>query len=89
MAPDLEKAFVACRNAKGLKAKKEDGNKAFKEGNYKLAYELYSEALGIDPNNVKTNAKLYCNRGMVNSKLRKLDGAIEDCTQAVKLDDTT
>jgi DnaJ family protein C protein 7 len=89
MAPDLEKAFVACRNAKGLKAKKEDGNKAFKEGNYKLAYELYSEALGIDPNNVKTNAKLYCNQGMVNSKLRKLDGAIEDCTQAVKLDDTT
>ncbi|GAB5581071.1 dnaJ homolog subfamily C member 7 isoform X1 [Prionailurus iriomotensis] len=88
MAPDHEKACVACRNAKALKAKKEDGNKAFKEGNYKLAYELYTEALGIDPNNIKTNAKLYCNRGTVNSKLRKLDGAIEDCTNAVKLDDT-
>uniref|UniRef100_A0A9L0R9B1 DnaJ homolog subfamily C member 7 n=2 Tax=Equus TaxID=9789 RepID=A0A9L0R9B1_HORSE len=68
MAPDHEKACVACRNAKALKAKKEDGNKAFKEGNYKLAYELYTEALGIDPNNIKTNAKLYCNRGTVNSK---------------------
>ncbi|XP_057392230.1 dnaJ homolog subfamily C member 7 isoform X2 [Balaenoptera acutorostrata] len=88
MAPDHEKACVACRNAKALKAKKEDGNKAFKEGNYKLAYELYTEALGIDPNNIKTNAKLYCNRGTVNSKLRKLDDAIEDCTNAVKLDDT-
>ncbi|KAB0383585.1 hypothetical protein FD755_005502 [Muntiacus reevesi] len=88
MAPDHEKACVACRNAKALKAKKEDGNKAFKEGNYKLAYELYTEALGIDPNNIKTDAKLYCNRGMVNSKLRKLDDAIEDCTNAVKLDDT-
>ncbi|PNI33952.1 DNAJC7 isoform 2, partial [Pan troglodytes] len=37
MAPDHEKACIACRNAKALKAKKEDGNKAFKEGNYKLA----------------------------------------------------
>ncbi|XP_036612997.1 dnaJ homolog subfamily C member 7 [Trichosurus vulpecula] len=88
MAPDHEKACLACRNAKALKAKKEDGNKAFKDGNYKLAYDLYTEALGIDPNNIKTNAKLYCNRGTVNAKLRKLDDAIEDCTNAVKLDDT-
>ncbi|XP_030364174.1 dnaJ homolog subfamily C member 7 isoform X1 [Strigops habroptila] len=88
MAPDHEKACLACRNAKALKAKKEDGNKAFKDGNYKLAYELYTEALGIDPNNIKTNAKLYCNRGTVNSKLRKLEEAIDDCTNAVKLDDT-
>ena len=88
MAPDHEKACITCRNAKALKAKKEDGNKAFKEGNYKLACELYTEALGIDPNNTKTNAKLYCHQGMVNSKLRKLDDAIEDCTNAVKLDDT-
>ncbi|NP_001026673.2 dnaJ homolog subfamily C member 7 [Lagopus muta] len=88
MAPDHEKACLACRNAKALKAKKEDGNKAFKEGNYKLAYELYTEALGIDPNNIKTNAKLYCNRGTVNSKLRKLEEAIDDCTNAVKLDET-
>uniref|UniRef100_A0A8V5GTB1 Uncharacterized protein n=1 Tax=Melopsittacus undulatus TaxID=13146 RepID=A0A8V5GTB1_MELUD len=88
MAPDHEKACIACRNAKALKAKKEDGNKAFKDGNYKLAYELYTEALGIDPNNIKTNAKLYCNRGTVNSKLRKLEEAIDDCTNAVKLDDT-
>uniref|UniRef100_A0A8C0CR34 DnaJ homolog subfamily C member 7 n=1 Tax=Balaenoptera musculus TaxID=9771 RepID=A0A8C0CR34_BALMU len=64
MAPDHEKACVTCRNAKALKAKKEDGNKAFKEGNYKLACELYTEALGIDPNNTKTNAKLYCHQGM-------------------------
>ncbi|XP_013374742.1 PREDICTED: dnaJ homolog subfamily C member 7 isoform X4 [Chinchilla lanigera] len=88
MAPDHEKACAACRNAKALKAKKEDGNKAFKDGNYKLAYELYTEALAIDPNNIKTNAKLYCNRGTVNSKLRKLDEAIADCTRAVTLDDT-
>ena len=58
------------QNAKALKAKKEEGNKAFKEGNYETAYELYSEALTIDPNNIKTNAKLYCNRGTVGSKVK-------------------
>uniref|UniRef100_A0A3Q2Z8F1 Uncharacterized protein n=1 Tax=Hippocampus comes TaxID=109280 RepID=A0A3Q2Z8F1_HIPCM len=53
------------QNAKALKAKKEEGNKAFKEGSFDAAYVLYSEALTIDPNNIKTNAKLYCNRATV------------------------
>ncbi|MGH0169543.1 UNVERIFIED_CONTAM: hypothetical protein FKN15_057096 [Acipenser sinensis] len=88
MAPDHEKARLACRNAKALKAKKEEGNNAFKDGNYEAAYDLYSEALTIDPNNIKTNAKLYCNRGTVGSKLKKLEQAIEDCTNAIKLDET-
>jgi DnaJ family protein C protein 7 len=34
MASDDDKACVTCRNANVLKAKKEDGNKTFKEGNY-------------------------------------------------------
>ncbi|CAG02333.1 unnamed protein product, partial [Tetraodon nigroviridis] len=88
MAPDHEKARLACRNAKALKAKKEEGNKVFKEGNFEAAFDLYSEALTIDPNNIKTNAKLYCNRATVGSKLNKLEQAIEDCTKAVKLDET-
>uniref|UniRef100_A0A8C7WNM0 DnaJ homolog subfamily C member 7 n=1 Tax=Oryzias sinensis TaxID=183150 RepID=A0A8C7WNM0_9TELE len=88
MAPDHDKARLACRDAKALKAKKEEGNKAFKDGNFEAAYELYSEALTIDPNNIKTNAKLYCNRATVGSKLKKLDQAIEDCTKAIKLDET-
>ncbi|XP_056436104.1 dnaJ homolog subfamily C member 7 [Gadus chalcogrammus] len=88
MAPDHEKARLACRNAKALKSKKEEGNKAFKEGDYEAAYELYSAALTIDPNNIKTNAKLFCNRGTVGSKLKKLEQAIDDCTKAIKLDES-
>ncbi|XP_048870801.1 dnaJ homolog subfamily C member 7-like [Brienomyrus brachyistius] len=88
MAPDHEKARLACRNAKALKAKKEEGNTAFKDGNYEAAFDLYSEALMIDPNNIKTNAKLYCNRATVGSKLNKIEQAMEDCTSAIKLDET-
>lgn len=69
----------------------------------------------IDPNNIKTNAKLYCNRATAGAKvisvfnikikwtkifdendlislppeqLNKLNQTIEDCTSAIKLDDT-
>ena len=41
---------------------------------------------GTDPNNIKTNAELYYNWGTDHSKLSKGDGAIEDSTNAVKLD---
>lgn len=33
------------------------------------AYGLYTEALGIDKLNKYTNAKLYCNRALVGSKV--------------------
>jgi len=63
---------LSLQDAKALKAKKEEGNKAFKEGNFEAAHELYSAALTIDPNNIKTNAKLYCNRATVGSKVRSM-----------------
>lgn len=58
------------QNAKALKAKKEEGNQAFKNNNYEAAYQLYTEALTIDPNNIKTNAKLYCNRATAGAKVK-------------------
>lgn len=49
--------------------KKEEGNAAFKAGNSQQAYDLYTEALQIDPNNVFTNSKLYFNRATVCNKV--------------------
>lgn len=59
------------QNAKALKAKKDEGNLAFKKNNYEAAYQLYTEALAIDPNNIKTNAKLYCNRATAGTKVNE------------------
>ncbi|KAI8501549.1 DnaJ sub C member 7 [Branchiostoma belcheri] len=69
-----------------LAARKEEGNVAFKSGEYQKAYDLYTEALTIDPENKLTNAKLYNNRAAVCVKLGRLNDAIRDCTQAVELD---
>ncbi|MEQ2189557.1 hypothetical protein GOODEAATRI_026463 [Goodea atripinnis] len=64
---------MRCMSGASLKAKKEEGNQAFKNCNYEAAYLLYTEALAIDPNNIKTNAKLYCNRATAGAKVAALN----------------
>lgn len=65
----LRVIFLYFQRAKLLRQKKEDGNNAFKSGRYSEAYDLYSEALNIDPNTKMTNAKLYFNRATVAAKV--------------------
>lgn len=86
LAPDHLKAQEIYKKAKLLKAKKEEGNVAYNAGNNMEAYQLYSEALAIDPNNRMTNSKLYFNRATVLSKLGRLREAVEDCTSALAID---
>lgn len=87
LAPDHKKAMNIYKRAKLLKQKKDEGNEAFKSGKFQEAYDLYSEALKIDPCNAMTNAKLYFNRATVSSRLNRLKEAISDCTEALKLED--
>lgn len=88
LAPDHKKAMDIYKRAKLLKKKKEDGNEAYKNCKFQEAYNLYTEALAIDPLNKKTNAKLYFNRATVSSRLSKTKEAIQDCSAALNLDDS-
>lgn len=54
-----------------LKAKKDEGNEAFKAGRYQEALDLYDETLSVDPNNKLTNAKVYFNRAVVLVKVKR------------------
>ncbi|KAF6036840.1 DNAJC7 [Bugula neritina] len=87
MNPDHEKARETFKKSKCLIQKKEEGNTAFKAGEFQHAHRLYSEALSIDPLNKLTNAKLYNNRATVNTKLGNLDATVEDCNSAIALDE--
>ena len=49
----------------------------FRQGRHQEAYRTYSEALEIDPLNCFTNAKLYCNRALVGSKVCHITGALQ------------
>ena len=86
--PDHEKAKKVYKTAKQLLAEKQKGNDALKENKVEEAVKIYSKALGIDPINVLTNAKLYFNRSIAYLKLKKVTEAIDDCSTAIKLDDT-
>ncbi|XP_063710381.1 dnaJ homolog subfamily C member 7-like isoform X2 [Symsagittifera roscoffensis] len=87
LAPDHTKSRETHKKVKKLSKMKEEGNEAFKRGAYQKAYEIYSEALSIDPHNKITNAKLYCNRATTGSKLKKIEDSIKDCDKAIQLDE--
>jgi len=87
LAPDHQKAKDIYKKARLLKQKKGEGNEAFKAGKLTDAHSLYSDALGIDPCNKFTNAKLFFNRATVAAKLKRLEDSIKDCTSALELDE--
>ncbi|CAO3663785.1 unnamed protein product [Umbelopsis ramanniana] len=86
--PDYAKARVLLKKAKAMESQKEAGNAAFKAGRLQEAYDLYSSALEIDPENEGTNAKLYSNRAAVLQKQKKYQDALADCNKALELDST-
>ena len=61
--------FSILQKAKRLQSKKQEGNECFSSGKYQEAFDIYTEALTIDPCNKSTNAKLYYNRALVGSKV--------------------
>jgi len=67
--PDMKVARVYLKRARELEKKKEAGNEAFKRSDFKIARELYTEALAVDPDNKGTNAKLYQNRAITHTKV--------------------
>lgn len=74
--PDMKAARVYLKRARELEKKKEAGNEAFKRGDYKIARDLYTDALAVDPDNKGTNAKLYQNRAITQTKVRSFSNCI-------------
>ncbi|XP_013174430.1 PREDICTED: tetratricopeptide repeat protein 1 isoform X1 [Papilio xuthus] len=71
--------------AEGLK---NEGNEAFKIGEYEKSIEKYTEALRICPLQFEQQRSiLYCNRSAAKMKLEKYKRAIKDCSKAIELDD--
>ena len=82
--PDHAKSHATLKKLKHLHRKKEEGNEAVKNKQYKSAMLCYDEALTVDPLNHICNAKLLCNRALCKERLGDLVEAVDDCTGAIK-----
>lgn len=63
---------------------KEQGNEAFKAGNYEDAISLYTEALSVDENHKETTI-FYKNRAAAYLKISEFDLADRDCKASLAL----
>ncbi|CAH9100043.1 unnamed protein product [Cuscuta europaea] len=58
------------------------GNEQYKKGNYFEALNLYDKAIAISPG----NASYHCNRAAALIALKRLDEALWECEEAIRLD---
>ncbi|KGO36431.1 Heat shock protein DnaJ, N-terminal [Penicillium expansum] len=84
--PDMKQAIKLLRIVQKLARTKEEGNNAFKAKDYRRAIELWAQALEVDPSNKDMNAKILGNRAQAYINLKEYDSAIQDCTEALRLD---
>lgn len=84
--PDMKAAVKLLRIVQKLTRMKEEGNNAYKAKDYQKAIELYGQALAVDPSNKDMNAKILQNRAQTYMSLKDYEAAINDCTEALRLD---
>ncbi|TRZ15911.1 hypothetical protein HGM15179_011259 [Zosterops borbonicus] len=75
-----ERAQRRRRNDQLANALKEQGNEAFRAGDFALAIQRYSEGL----NKLRDKQELYTNRAQAYLKLQEYEKAISDCEWALK-----
>ncbi|KAK9479355.1 hypothetical protein V1514DRAFT_328419 [Lipomyces japonicus] len=84
--PDHKVARNLLKISREVEKKKNEGNEAFKRGDFNSALNLYTAALEVDKENKSTNSKIYSNRATVNVKLGKFEDAISDSDAALAID---
>jgi len=85
---DHTRAKALLQKSRQYREKKEQGAKAASSNNVKAGISIYNDALGIDPRNKGTNAKLLASRAELYAKKEDYDRSIEDCVRALELDTT-
>jgi len=65
---------------------KATGNEAFQRHDWSTAVEHYSEAMEVDPSNMRTMKILLCNRAAAYKELGNARGGVDDCSRVIAMD---
>ena len=68
-------------SAAAADALKEQGNKAFKNGDFAAAEEFYTQAV----QKFSRNPLLFTNRANARLKLQRWEGAVNDCLKSIEI----
>ncbi|KAH0550499.1 hypothetical protein KQX54_019749 [Cotesia glomerata] len=86
LVPDHPQAQKVYKHAKKVNSKKKDGNLAFNNKLYFAAHTIYSEAIAMNPLSREVRMHLYNNLSQSSYRLRQIDRAINEATQALSID---
>jgi DnaJ family protein C protein 7 len=84
--PDNRMVRDQYKRCREIEEKKEAGNAAFKRSSLDEAIASWSAAIELDKGNASVTAKLYCNKATALAKLKRHEEAIDDSTEAIRLD---
>lgn len=82
--PDNTEVKDFYRKMKGIEDVKEQGNAAFKAGNYEEALSLWTQCINMDKTNRIYVSKLHSNRANALAKLKRHEDAIEACNASLQ-----
>lgn len=85
--PDHKKSFQSFKIMKKVEEFKDQGNAAFKNGNYEEAIDLYTKAIDQDTDNKNLAAILLANRALAYTKIDKDQEAMRDLKKAIEFND--
>lgn len=83
-APCSAKVVQLKRLWTDMKDAKHQANELFKQGAYKRAIPLYSQALCLDPKHDRYCSVIYCNRAAAMMSLERYHTAMMDCDEALQ-----
>eukprot|EP00752_Nemacystus_decipiens_P016245 g14525.t1 len=78
-------AMSMTRRRQEVMDKKERAGRAYATNRYRLAHELYSEAICVDMQDYHTNALLFANRAAALMNMGRNKDALKDCVEALRL----
>merc|ERR1712070_411796 len=85
MAPNDSSVITQASLWRRMAFMKEEGNSAFSSGDFRLAIQMYSNALLLDSNDIEFMCIIKCNRAAAKMHSEMYEEALMDCEEVLRV----